>query len=217
MVVAHGLSCSAACGIFLDQGLSSCPLHWQAESYTYATREVLLWIIEPKFISDSPDQGTVGSRKESTFWVGLSKTFPVLSLKVLGSPSRVGHPSLERDIQDRKLQEGRSFVPLLTVHANEGWNSSLIKIFIMMESMGVPEQRPFPLYPFLWRLRGKAWDKSQIPGSIIPLASLVHKEVFLQLYYLSRTPRKLLQFLSILAKHKSLGTDLEVTLSQRGL
>ena len=30
VVVAHGLSCSAACGIFLDQGLNSCLLHWQA-------------------------------------------------------------------------------------------------------------------------------------------------------------------------------------------
>ena len=26
------LSCSATCEIFLDQGLNSCPLHWQADS-----------------------------------------------------------------------------------------------------------------------------------------------------------------------------------------
>ena len=32
VVVAHGLSCSAACGIFLDQGSNLCPLHWQADS-----------------------------------------------------------------------------------------------------------------------------------------------------------------------------------------
>ena len=32
VVVAHRLSCSAACGIFLDQRLNSCPLHWQADS-----------------------------------------------------------------------------------------------------------------------------------------------------------------------------------------
>ena len=32
VVVAHGLSCSVACGIFLDQGLNPCPLHWQADS-----------------------------------------------------------------------------------------------------------------------------------------------------------------------------------------
>ena len=27
VVVAHGLSCSTACGIFLDQGSNLCPLH----------------------------------------------------------------------------------------------------------------------------------------------------------------------------------------------
>ena len=32
VVVAHGLSCSVACGIFLDQGSNPCPLHWQADS-----------------------------------------------------------------------------------------------------------------------------------------------------------------------------------------
>ena len=30
--VAHRLSCPLACGIFLDQGLNPCPLHWQADS-----------------------------------------------------------------------------------------------------------------------------------------------------------------------------------------
>ena len=30
--VAHGLSCSVACGIFPDQGSNPCPLHWQADS-----------------------------------------------------------------------------------------------------------------------------------------------------------------------------------------
>ena len=32
VVVAHGPSCYAACGIFPDQGLNPCPLHWQADS-----------------------------------------------------------------------------------------------------------------------------------------------------------------------------------------
>ena len=32
VVVAHRLSCSAACGIFPDQGSNPCPLHWQADS-----------------------------------------------------------------------------------------------------------------------------------------------------------------------------------------
>ena len=32
VAVAHGPSCSAACGIFPDQGSNLCPLHWQADS-----------------------------------------------------------------------------------------------------------------------------------------------------------------------------------------
>ena len=32
VVVAHGLSCSAACGIFTDQGSNPYLLHWQADS-----------------------------------------------------------------------------------------------------------------------------------------------------------------------------------------
>ena len=32
VVVAHGPSCSAACGILPDQGSNQCPLHWQADS-----------------------------------------------------------------------------------------------------------------------------------------------------------------------------------------
>ena len=32
VVVAHGPSCSAACGTFPDQGSNPCPLHWQADS-----------------------------------------------------------------------------------------------------------------------------------------------------------------------------------------
>ena len=31
VVVAHGPSCSAACGIFPDQGSNPCLLHWQAD------------------------------------------------------------------------------------------------------------------------------------------------------------------------------------------
>ena len=32
VIVAHGSSCSAACGIFPDQGSNPCPLLWQADS-----------------------------------------------------------------------------------------------------------------------------------------------------------------------------------------
>ena len=32
VIVAHGPTCSAACGIFPDQGSNPCPLNWQADS-----------------------------------------------------------------------------------------------------------------------------------------------------------------------------------------
>ena len=33
VVAVHGLSCSRACGIILDQGWNLCSLHWQVDSY----------------------------------------------------------------------------------------------------------------------------------------------------------------------------------------
>ena len=36
-----GLGCSVACGIFLDQGLNPCCLHWQADSYLLCQQGVL--------------------------------------------------------------------------------------------------------------------------------------------------------------------------------
>ena len=48
VVVAHGLSCSVACGIFLDQGSNLCLLHWQADSlvlrYQGSPHMVLLFL-----------------------------------------------------------------------------------------------------------------------------------------------------------------------------
>ena len=47
VVAAHGLSCSAACGIFPDQGSNPCPLHWQADSqpWRHQGSPVLLFLI----------------------------------------------------------------------------------------------------------------------------------------------------------------------------
>ena len=57
VIVAHGPSCSAACGIFPDQGSNPCPLHWQASSQPLRhqgspTRVVVLGI------GASPHHGT---------------------------------------------------------------------------------------------------------------------------------------------------------------
>ena len=48
VIVAHGPSCSVACGIFPDQGSNPCPLHWQADSQLLChqgspRREVLIY------------------------------------------------------------------------------------------------------------------------------------------------------------------------------
>ena len=43
VVVAHGPSCSAACGIFPDQGSNPCPLHWQADSQPLCHQGSLHW------------------------------------------------------------------------------------------------------------------------------------------------------------------------------
>ena len=43
VAVFHRLSCSEACGVFLDQGLNLCPLHWQVDChplYHYGSPEL---------------------------------------------------------------------------------------------------------------------------------------------------------------------------------
>ena len=43
----HGLSCSAARGMFPDQGSNPCPLHWQADSilfYSILLYSIYLWL-----------------------------------------------------------------------------------------------------------------------------------------------------------------------------
>ena len=45
VVVTCRLSCSMACGIFLDQGSNPCPLHWQVDSSPLRHREAPDWII----------------------------------------------------------------------------------------------------------------------------------------------------------------------------
>ena len=44
VVVAHGPSCSAACGIFPDQGSNPCPLHWQADSQPLHHQALLILV-----------------------------------------------------------------------------------------------------------------------------------------------------------------------------
>ena len=56
--VAHGPSCSAACGIFPDQGSNPCPPHWQADSQPLR-HQGSLWLyffnIENTFLEANPN------------------------------------------------------------------------------------------------------------------------------------------------------------------
>ena len=58
VVVAHGPSCSAACGIFPDQGSNPCRLHWQADS-------------QPLHHQGSPGLSVLGRGVTEGFWSSL--------------------------------------------------------------------------------------------------------------------------------------------------
>ena len=50
VVVAHGPSCSAACGIFPDQGSNPCPLHWQADSQPLCHQGSPIYFLYSRFL-----------------------------------------------------------------------------------------------------------------------------------------------------------------------
>ena len=68
-IVAHGPSCSMACGIFPDQGSNACPLHWQADS-------------QPLRHQGSPDANILIYVLTNSFWLlcgELAQCFTVLA------------------------------------------------------------------------------------------------------------------------------------------
>ena len=68
VVVVHGLSCLMVCGIFINQGSSLCPLHWQTDSLPLSHKEalefLLYWFLNVFFSSSS-----------SFFFLVLSKVY----------------------------------------------------------------------------------------------------------------------------------------------
>ena len=55
VIVAHGPSCSAACGILPDQGSNPCPLHWQADSQPLRHQgSPTFWFLFCFFTEESP-------------------------------------------------------------------------------------------------------------------------------------------------------------------
>ena len=60
VIVAHGISCSVACGIFPDQGLNPCPLHWQADSLPLSHQGSPQTCISDKCPGDADAAGGLG-------------------------------------------------------------------------------------------------------------------------------------------------------------
>ena len=65
-VVAHGFSCSSACGIFPDQGWNPCLLHWQVDSLPLSHQgSPRLWhfLLDVYYILDTADKYSLLSYK----------------------------------------------------------------------------------------------------------------------------------------------------------
>ena len=59
VAVAHRLSCSVACEIFLDQGLNPCLLHWQVDSQPpdhQGNPQIIFFKVDFSYISGAPDK-----------------------------------------------------------------------------------------------------------------------------------------------------------------
>ena len=83
VVVAHGPSCSAACGIFPDQGSNPCPLHWQADSQPLRHQGSPLYQLS--FCAKPHPARLVGNSTSAIFHFPPQHTRPLLdSAKVLG-------------------------------------------------------------------------------------------------------------------------------------
>ena len=70
VVVAHGPSCSTACGIFPDQGSNPCPLQWQADSQPLRHQgSPVSWVILKENTGHSPSINIPQEVKFITFIV----------------------------------------------------------------------------------------------------------------------------------------------------
>ena len=63
IAVAHGISCSVACGILPDQGLNPCFLHWQVDSLPLSHPGSLQGLLLKLRIESARQQGGVGRER----------------------------------------------------------------------------------------------------------------------------------------------------------
>ena len=84
VVLVHGFSCSVACGIFPDQGLNLCALHWQADSQSLrhqgSPKRVLICVFKlPPREAVSQQSMRVATSLPSLVTLDLIPRYPVRS------------------------------------------------------------------------------------------------------------------------------------------
>ena len=86
-IVAHGPSCSAACGIFPDQGSNPCPLHWQADSQPLRHQGSPQWSFIYSELYNHHHNQFQGS-EETLYPLAITSFFP------LSPPGLLNHQSI---------------------------------------------------------------------------------------------------------------------------
>ena len=101
VVAAHGLRCSASCGIFANQGLNPCCLHWQVDAIHCANREVPKTSILIRKMPAENKWALMGQQLRGV--VGSGGTSKVLLELGRGSSSLSLHQKLQRvhDLKQR--------------------------------------------------------------------------------------------------------------------
>ena len=103
VIVAHGPSCSAACGIFPDQGSNPCPLDWQADSQPLRHQGSPHFAFIHKTFSSNENilQTPVCKRGKSRGWLKclLTRTLPAMSMLELDAAHRNTEGSKEHSLK----------------------------------------------------------------------------------------------------------------------
>ena len=119
IAVAHGPSCSMTGGIFLDQGLNSCLLHWQADSL-------------PLSHQGSPDDSFLKAVLEEILLCGyFQRSDSWVTACAVPSPFHCCGPSSAYHVT-----RGDSFLCKQRAHVGAKWNVDLINKYLLKEQKG---------------------------------------------------------------------------------
>ena len=135
--MAHGLSCSAACGIFPDQGSNPCSLHWQADSQPLR-HQGSPWVVP---LNRRPPGGLGGT------WGGLLPTGTSGSRPQMRPPQTRPRPSDQAQLPNRPDQPSSGMAPppidvtlseLPPRPAGPGWMCSALRGSLAARAGGGP-------------------------------------------------------------------------------